>query len=103
MAMREPQNFVREREFLRARRARTRVDPPADAGRRLIRRVSAWIAACVAALTPAFVTAIIFGWITLRLALEMALWAGSCVLAVAGMLAAVKLRSAFRNASSPSA
>jgi hypothetical protein len=76
-------------------------DIASDASDALTRRVAPWVNASVAVFTPIFAIAVIFGWISLRASLEVAVFAGSCILAFAIMLWAAKLRRIFRRASNP--
>lgn len=103
----ESEGFFPEREVLRARRLRAMADvpvEPSDARNRDARnrRVASWVTASVAVITPIFATAIVFGWIPLRLSLEVTLCAISCLFGVAGALAAVNLRGCFPRATSAS-
>jgi hypothetical protein len=65
-------------------------------------RVTTCVSVSVAVLTPIFTIAVVFGWMPLRLSLEIVLCAGSFVLVVGGALAAMNLRRAFLRANHPS-
>jgi hypothetical protein len=77
-------------------------DVPVEPSDARNRRVASWVTASVAVFTPIFATAIVFGWIPLRLSLEVTLCAIACLFGVAGALAAVNLRGAFPRATSAS-
>jgi hypothetical protein len=97
------ESFFPEREVVRARRLRATVDVsvnsvPVDPSEARARRMATSVTASVAAFTPIFVNAVVFGWITYKSALEVLVCAISCVLVGAGALAAVNLRSGFLRA-----
>ena len=95
-------NFLLPREVLRTRRLRPMVDGPLDPSEARFRRMVTWVNVSVAVFVQAFVSAVLFGWMTLKSSLEVLLCATSCLLSVAGVLAAVRLRRAFLRASHPS-
>ena len=72
---------------------------PSDA---LTRRMATWVNASVAVFTPIFAIAVIFGWISLKTSLEVALCASSCILMCAILMGALSLRRALRRANIPS-
>ena len=74
---------------------------PEDPSEARTQRVATWVSVSVAVFTPIFANAIVFGWMTVRLSLEIVLGAISFILVVAVALAAVNLRRAFRRANRP--
>jgi protein-S-isoprenylcysteine O-methyltransferase Ste14 len=78
------------------------VDVRSDPSEVRFRRTVMWVNVSVAVFTQVFVSALLFGWMNLRSSLEVLLCATSCLLAVAGALAAVRLRRAFLRVSHPS-
>jgi hypothetical protein len=97
----DAEGFFPERKTLRARRLPDMVDMPGDQSETLTQRVATWVSVSVAVFTPIFANAIVFGWMTVRLSLEIVLGAISFILVVAVALAAVNLRRAFRRANRP--
>jgi hypothetical protein len=97
----EAEGFFPEREVLRARQLRAMVDVPVDPSEARTRRMATWVTVSVAVVTPMFVNAVVFGWITLRLSLDVLACAISSILVGAGALAAVNLRRAFLRANNP--
>lgn len=93
----EAMGFFPERHRLRARRLRTEDDVPLDASDALTRRTATWLSVSVAVFTPPFAIAVIFGWITLKSALEVALCACSCVILCTILLGAHRLRRSLRH------
>lgn len=93
----EAMGFFPERHRLRARRLRTEDDVPLDASDALTRRTATWMSVSVAVFTPPFSMAVIFGWISLKSSLEVALCASSCVLLCAILLGAQRLRRSRRH------
>jgi hypothetical protein len=63
---------------------------PVDTSKTPTGRMATWVTVSGAVLTPIFVSAVVFGWITGRTSLVILLCAISCVLLGAGSLAAVK-------------
>jgi hypothetical protein len=98
----QAKGFFPEREIRRASRLRAMADVPLDPSNAFTRRVTTWVNASVAVFTPIFAIAAIFGWISLKASLEVALCGGSCVLVCAILLAAPSLRRALRRANNPS-
>lgn len=64
--------------------------------------LATWVTSSAAVFTPMFGTAVAFGWIPLKLSLQVMLCAASFVLVVGGALAAMKLGKVFRRANRPS-
>ena len=95
----ESEAFFPGREVLKARRVQVRGGVPSDPSEAGFRRTVAWVAVSTAVFTQVFASAVLFGWITLRSSLEVLLCATSCILAVAGALAAGRLRRASLRAS----
>ncbi len=97
----EAEGFFPERRALRATRLAAMVDAPDDPSKARAQRVATWATATVTAFTPIFGTAVVFGWIPLKLSLEVMLCAASFILVVGGALAALNLGSALRRATPP--
>jgi hypothetical protein len=91
----EAEDFFPERKVLRARQLPAMVDVPEDSSETRTQRVAISVSVSVAVFTPIFATAVVFGWMPLRLSLEIVLCAASFILVVGGTLAALKLRRAF--------
>jgi hypothetical protein len=98
----EAELFPPERKVLRVRQITTTVDAAEGSPENRTRRVAKLVSVSVAVLTPIFATAIVFGWMSLRLSLELVLCAASFILVIGGALAALKLRRAFLRAEWPS-
>jgi hypothetical protein len=94
----EAKGFFPEREIRRARRLRAMRDGPLGPSDAVTRRMATWMSASVAVFTPTFAIAAVFGWISLKASLEVAVCAGSCVLVCAIVLGAPRLRRALRRA-----
>jgi len=93
----EAMGFFPERHLLRARRLRTEDDVHLGPSNALTRRTATWLSVLVAVFTPPFAIAVIFGWISLKSALEVALYACSCVILCAILLGAHRLRRSLRQ------
>jgi hypothetical protein len=63
--------------------------------------MATWVSASVAVFTQIFAIAVVFGWISLKVMLEVTLCAGSCVLVCGILLAALSVRRALRRANKP--
>jgi hypothetical protein len=97
----EDLGFFSSRHLLQAGRLQATGDLPLDPSDALTRRVATWLNASVAGFTPIFAIAVIFGWISLKASLEIAVGAGLCVLVCAILLGAVKVRRAFGRTKNP--
>ncbi len=95
MDQHEAEGFFPERKVLCARQLPAMADVPEDSSETVTRRVAFLVSVSVAVFTPIFATAVVFGWIPLRLSLEIVWCAASFILVVGGTLAALKLRRAF--------
>jgi uncharacterized membrane protein len=91
-----------ERKALRARRLLAMVDVPDKLSEARTQRVATWVSVSVAVFASIFATVVAFGWMPLRLSLEIILCATSLVLVVGAALAAVNLWRSFFRAHSPS-
>ena len=75
---------------------------PEDPSEARTQRVATWVSVSVAVFASIFATVVAFGWMPLRLSLEIILCATSLVLVVGAALAAVNLWRSFFRAHSPS-
>jgi hypothetical protein len=98
----EAEGFFPERKVLRARQTPPIVDVRKDSSETRTQRVATSVSVSVALFTPIFATAVVFGWMPLRLSLEIVLCTASLILVVGGALAALKLRRAYLRAECPS-
>jgi len=71
---------------------------PEDPSEARTQRVATWVSVSVAVFTPTFASAVAFGWMPVRLSLEIVLCAAALILVVAGVLAAANIRRSFLRA-----
>ena len=91
-------DFFSDRRFLRAERRRAAADVPLGPPDTLTQGMATWLNASAAVFTPVFAVTVTFGWISLKAALEVAVYAGSFVIASAILLGALRLRRGFAPA-----
>ena len=85
----EAEGFFPERKALRARRLPATFDLSERPSKACTERVATYVSVSVAVFTPIFAVAVVFGWMPLRLSLEIVLWAASFILVIGGALATI--------------
>ena len=103
MNQHQAEGFFPGLQAVRAMRPRAGEGAPMDPWRALTQRVSVTVTMSVTILTPIFANAVVFGWLPLKVSLEIILCAALFILLVGGALASVNLRRVVLRTNRPSA